>query len=271
MILDRIVAHKREEVAVRKAAIPQAPLEERARSRLPALDVAATLRRPGVGLIAEVKRASPSRGFLRLDLDPGELALAYAQGGARAISVLTDEIFFRGSLGDLIAVKRALEEGGYRLPILRKDFILEPYQVYEARAYGADAVLLISAALEAEVLADLLGLTHELGMEALVEAHSAEELERVLPLGPKIIGINNRDLRTFRVELGTTLRLRPRIPAEVLVVSESGIREPADVRRLAQAGVDAVLVGEALVTADDVSSAVRSLVAAGAVREGGTG
>jgi indole-3-glycerol phosphate synthase len=276
-ILDRIVAHKREETALRRAALPQATWEERARSQPPALDLAAALRQPGVRLIAEVKRASPSRGLLKPDLNPGLLARTYARHGAAAISVLTDQRFFQGSLEDLMAVKRmnciqgALAKEDYRLPVLRKDFILEPYQVYEARAWGADALLLIAAALDGGAdrqLADLLDLTHDLGMEALIEVHSGEELERVLSLGPRIVGINNRDLRTFRVDLETTLRLRSRIPPDVVVVSESGVREPADVRRLAEAGVDAVLVGETLVTAHDVGATVQGLVAAGAGRGG---
>lgn len=274
MILQQIVAHKREEVALRRVAVSQAVLEERARSQPPPLDLASVLRQPGVGLIAEVKRASPSRGPLRPDLDPRRLAQTYTHHGAVAISVLTDARFFEGSMEDLVAVKRMLVEGNHSLPVLCKDFILEPYQVYEARACGADALLLIAAALEANagdeprLLADFLDLTHELRMSAVVEVHSGEELEQVLPLGPRIVGINNRDLGTFRVDLGTTLRLRPRIPAEVAVVSESGIRGPADVRRLAQTGVDAVLVGEALVTADDVGSMVQGLVSAGAERGG---
>ncbi len=266
-VLGRIVAHKREETALRKAVLPQAIWVERARSQSRALDLAAALRQPGVRLIAEVKRASPSRGLLRPDLNPGLLAQTYARHGAAAISVLTDQSFFQGSLEDLMAVKRT----NRGLPVLRKDFILEPYQVYEGRAWGADALLLIAAALDGGTdrqLADLLDLTRELGMEALVEVHSEEELERVLPLGPGIVGINNRDLRTFRVDLETTLRLRARIPPNVVVVSESGVREPADVRRLAEAGVDAVLVGETLVTAHDVGATVQGLVDAGAGRGG---
>ena len=264
-ILDRIVAHKREETALRKAVLPQAIWEERAGSQTPALDLAAALRQPGVRLIAEVKRASPSRGLLRPDLNPGLLARTYARHGAAAISVLTDQRFFQGSLEDLMAVKQM----NCGLPVLRKGFILEPYQVYEARAWGADALLLITAALDGGTdhqLADLLGLAHALGMEALVEVHSGEELERVLCLGPRIVGINNRDLRTFRVDLETTLRLRSRVPPDVVVVSESGVREPADVRRLAEADVDAVLVGETLVTAHDVGATVQGLVDTGAER-----
>lgn len=267
--LDRIVAHKREEVALRKAALPMGRLEEQARLQPPALDLAAALRQPGVRLIAEVKRASPSRGPLKLELDPRSLAQTYARHGAAAISVLTDERFFQGSSADLVAVKDTLAEGGYALPVLRKDFIFEPYQVIEARAWGADALLLIAAALEEDtdreprLLAELLALTRELGMEALVEVHSGPELDQALSVGPRIVGINNRDLHTFRVDLNTTLRLRARIPPEVAVVCESGVRGPDDVRRAGAVGVDAVLVGETLITAGDVGATVRSLVGAG--------
>jgi len=219
-----------------------------------------------VGLIAEVKRASPSKGFLRLELDPTELALAYARGGAGAISVLTDEAFFQGCLGDLVAVKRRLTEEGYRLPILRKDFILDSYQVVQSRAHGADTLLLIAAVLSAAELVGLLALSRELGMEPLVEVHDESDLEKALLCEPRIIGVNNRDLRTFHVNPDTTLRLRSRIPQGTLLVSESGIRGPADVARLA-GQVDGVLVGEALVTAADPASAARALVAAGAVHD----
>ncbi|MEA3345400.1 MAG: indole-3-glycerol phosphate synthase TrpC [Chloroflexota bacterium] len=268
MILDRILAHKRREIALLKEMISQERLARAAEAQPSALDLRAALHQPGVTLIAEVKRASPSKGPLRLDLDPAELALAYARGGAEAISVLTDGVFFRGSLGDLAAVKRGLTEEGYRLPILRKDFILDPYQVYEARAYGADAILLIAAALSALELAQLLALSRELGMEPLVEVHDEADLEKALPCGLRIIGVNNRDLRTFKVNLDTIPRLRPRIPQGTLLVSESGVQSPADVRWLAQVGVDAVLVGEALVTAADPADEARGLVAAGMVGEG---
>jgi indole-3-glycerol phosphate synthase len=272
-ILDRIVAHKREETALRRRALPQVVLEDMARQQPPALGLAAALREPGVQLIAEVKRASPSRGLLRPDLDPGQLAQTYASHGAAAISVLTDRRFFQGSAEDLMAVKDAVTQDGYALPVLRKGFILEPYQVYEARAWRADALLLIAAAVGGEpdrqtptrsLLVDLLALTRELGMEALLEVHSVEELDEVMRLGPRIVGINNRNLRTFEVNLETTLSLRSRVPPDVVVISESGVREPADVRRLAEVGVDAVLVGETLVTAKDVGITVQGLVAAGA-------
>jgi indole-3-glycerol phosphate synthase len=263
MLLDSIIVHKRKELAVWKAAVPQARLEKAAIRQTPPLDFAAALRQPGVSLIAEVKRASPSRGLLRPELDPGQLAVTYAEGGAAAISVLTDERFFQGGLSDLAAVKVALRRTGRKVPVLRKDFILDAYQVYQARVYGADAVLLIAAILEAEELAELLGLARELGMEALVEVHCEEELDRVLPLGPSIIGVNNRDLQDFSVDLATTLRLQPRIPRSIVLVSESGIHRRADVERLARAGVDAILVGEALVTAEDVVGKIRELSAAG--------
>ena len=259
MFLDSIVAHKRKELAVWKAAVPQARLEEAAIQQAPPLDFAAALRWPGVSLIAEIKRASPSRGLLRPELDPGQLAVTYVEGGAAAISVLTDERFFQGSLSDLAAVKTALRRTGREVPVLCKEFILDAYQVYQARAYGADAILLIAAILETSELADLLTLVRDLGMEALVEIHCKEELDRVLPLGPSIIGVNNRDLQDFSVDLATTLRLQPHIPHSAILVSESGIHRRADVERLAEAGVDAILVGEALVTADDVVGKIREL------------
>jgi indole-3-glycerol phosphate synthase len=267
MLLDPIIVHKREELAEWKATVPQARLEEAAARQAPPLDFAAALqcpepaegRQPGVSLIAELKRASPSRGLLRPELDPGQLAVTYAEGGAAAISVLTDERFFQGGLSDLAAVKAALRQAGREVPVLRKDFILDAYQVYQARAYGADAVLLIAAILEVEKLAELLALARELGMEALVEVHCEEELDRVLPLGPAIIGVNNRDLQDFSVDLAITLRLRPHIPRSIILVSESGIHCRADVERLAGAGVDAILVGEALVTANDVVGKIREL------------
>jgi len=261
MLLDSIVAHKRKELAGWKAAVPQAHIEKTAIRQTPPLDFAAALRCPGVSLIAEIKRASPSRGLLHPELDPGQLAVTYVEGGAAAISVLTDERFFQGSLSDLAAVKNALRQAGREVPVLRKDFILDAYQVYQARVYGADAILLIVAILETEELAELLALARELGMEALVEVHGEEELNRVLPLGPSIIGVNNRDLQDFSVDLATTLRLQPHIPRSAILVSESGIHRRADVERLARAGVDAILVGEALVTAEDVVGKIRELSA----------
>ncbi len=259
MWLARIVAHQREEVARRQQIVPLAELRARCADSPPPLDFLAALRGPGVSLIAEIKRASPSRGLLCPEFDPLHLALTYAQNGAAAISILTEERFFQGSLEYLSNVKAALRRERLAVPLLRKDFILTPYQVYEARAWGGDALLLIAAALDEATLAELLALAGELGLAALVEVHSEEELGRVLPLKPHLIGINNRDLSTFQVNLETTCRLRPLVPAGTVVVSESGIRHRQDVERLGAVGVEAVLVGEALVTAADVGQKVREL------------
>ncbi|MFQ5854572.1 MAG: indole-3-glycerol phosphate synthase TrpC [Anaerolineae bacterium] len=255
MILDTIVAHKREELETLKVRRPLAELRAVAESMPPASGFAVALATPGVRLIAEIKRASPSRGVFRADLEPVALAKTYAENGATAISVLTDEHFFQGHLDDLRKIKRAYPA----VPVLRKDFLVDPYQVYEARAAGADAILLIVAALDDDLLADLLALTHDLGMHALVEVHDEAELNRALTLEPQVIGINNRDLWDFTVDLGTTERLHRLIPDGTIVVAESGIRTAADVQRLARAGVDAILVGEALVTAQDTAAKVREL------------
>ena len=263
MILERILAAKREEVAARREAVPLAEVRARAADQPPPLNFAEALARPGVTLIAEIKRASPSRGPLRPGLDAGYLATLYATHGAGALSVLTDGPFFQGSLLDLARARETLRSRGYALPILRKDFIIDPYQVYEARAWGADAVLLIAAVLPPAVLSELLALTGELGMHALVEVHNWEELEDVLPLRPSIIGVNNRDLRTFRTDITTFARLRPLIPQGTVTVAESGIRTAEDVRYLARQGADAVLVGEALVTAPSIPARVRELAFAG--------
>jgi len=230
----------------------------------PPRDFIAALRdAPGVALIAEVKRASPSRGLLRPKFDAVRLATDYIRHGADAISVLTDARYFQGKLDFIPRINAALQPERRRLgktcPILRKDFILEPYQVYEARAAGADALLLIAACLKEQELADLLALTRKLGMAALVEVHTRAELERILPLRPRLIGVNNRDLRTFRVNPNTCLQLRPLVPPDVCFVAESGIRTRADVQRLAKAGVDAVLVGEAIVRRKNVAAKVREL------------
>jgi indole-3-glycerol phosphate synthase len=254
MILERIVAHTRAELAARQAARPLAELKSRGADRSHPLDLAAALRGDGVALIAEVKRASPSKGVFAPDLDAPALARTYAENGARAISVLTDGRFFHGELGDLARIKAAVS-----LPVLRKDFIVDPYQVHESYAYGADGLLLIAAVLGDGRLAKLLALTRELGMAALVEVHDGVEAARVRPLGPRLVGINNRNLQDFSVDLGTFARLRPALPTESVVVAESGVRGAADVRYLARAGADAVLVGEALVTAPDPAAKVREL------------
>ncbi len=255
-ILDQIVEYKRaEELPCRMHGLPLEEVQARAVAAPPPRDLVAALRSaPGVALIAEVKRASPSKGVLRPDFDPLHLAATYAAGGAAAISVLTDERFFQGSLAYLAQIRSVVD-----VPLLRKDFIVHPYQVYEARAAGADALLLIAAVLSDGDLAELLALTHALGMAALVEVHSGDELARVLPLHPRLVGVNNRDLRTFNVDLNTCLALRPLVPADVCFVAESGIHTCADVARLAVAEVDAMLVSEALVTAPDVAAKVREL------------
>jgi len=253
-ILDRIVADKRGELARRQREQPLAALRELVRRMPPARSLATAVRARPPGLIAEVKRASPSRGVLRVDLDAAALARAYAEAGAAAISVLTEERYFQGSLGDLQAVREAVDE-----PLLRKDFIFDMYQVFEARAYGADAVLLIAAILNPGLLTSLIALARSLGLECPVEVHDEPELERALMAGAEIVGINNRDLRTFEVDLATTERLRPLLPPAVTVVAESGVHTRADVQRLAALGVHGILIGEALVLADDPAAKIREL------------
>ncbi len=258
MILDEIIEAKREELAGVKHNMPLSKLEERIAAQSPPLDFASALCGEGVKLIAEVKKASPSRGLIRPDLDPVQLALTYADNGAAAISVLTERRYFQGSLELLATIKENL--GERNIPILRKDFIFDPYQVYESHAYGADALLLIAAILSNEQLMSLVLLSHNLGMQCLVEVHDEAELEGALQTGARVIGINNRDLRTFSVDLTTTKRLRPLVPPDRIVVSESGIRNRADVQRLRGWGVDAILVGEALVTADDVAARMKEFL-----------
>ncbi|NTU79120.1 MAG: indole-3-glycerol phosphate synthase TrpC [Chloroflexales bacterium] len=261
-ILTKILAHKAEEVARQRAKLPLAALEERA-ARAPApRGFAAALRRPpATALIAEVKKASPSRGVLIEPFDHLALATAYAAAGAAAISVLTDGRFFQGSLKYLEAIRQLPNVP----PVLRKDFIIDPYQVYEARAYGADALLLIAGALDDSALAELLALTYRLGMEALVEVHTEGELERALAAGAPVLGVNNRDLHSFQTTLATTARLArllPPGPGRPILVSESGIFTPEHVVEVRSYGADAVLVGEALVTAPDIGALVRALAEA---------
>ena len=254
-MLDRIVAQKREEVEQRKKSLPLSRLKELIARREVPLDLALALKGTQTRLIAEVKRASPSRGVLRPDFNPVELAQKYAEGGAAAISVLTETNYFDGSIDHLAAIREEI-----RLPLLRKDFIFDPYQVYESRAYGADALLLIVAILSQGQLEELLSLSHNLGLSCLVEVHRQGEVERALGSQAKIIGINNRDLTTFTIDINTTRRLLPLIPQGRIVVSESGIRNRSDVAKLKSWGVNAVLVGEALVTAGDVVTKVRELI-----------
>lgn len=254
-ILDKIVIQKRKEVAQRKQSLPLASLKESIARRQTPLDLALALGGDQIHLIAEVKRASPSRGVLCPDFNPVALAKDYAQGGAAAISVLTEINYFEGSLEHLAAIREEIS-----LPLLRKDFIFDPYQVYESRAYGADALLLIVAILSQEELDELLALSHSLGLGCLVEVHNEGELEKALQSETKIIGINNRDLHTFEVDIETTRRLRPFIPPERIVVSESGIRNRDDVKKLQGWGVNAILVGETLVTASDIPTKMRELL-----------
>ena len=255
-ILDQIVRRKRSEIgrlAPWAAALRQQA--EAAAREARARDLAAALRRPGeVAILAEVKRKSPSAGWIRRDLQPAGLASSYAHGGAAAISVLTDEEGFGGSREDLESARSAVE-----VPVLRKEFIIDPVQVYETRAMGADALLLIVRVLADEQLADLLAQATELGLGALVEAHDGEEVERALNAGAEVVGVNNRDLAKFETDLSVAESLAPRVPDNVVLVAESGIETPEDVDRMGAAGVDAVLVGEALVRADDPMGAVSRL------------
>lgn len=267
-ILDEIMRYHREQLPKVMREVPLENVRAFARMAPTPVDFRAALARPGVSLIAECKKASPSKGLIVPDYNPVKLAKAYVKAGAGAISVLTDARHFQGNLEDLRDVKEALQDlpSPYfetPVPVLRKDFIFHPYQIYEARAAGADAVLLIAAVLLGGELARLLALVHELGMSALVEVHSEEELAHALEAQPRVIGINNRNLQTFEVDFGNTARLHQQIPAGIVTVAESGIKTPADVRQLAAIGVDAVLVGETLVKSKDVYQAARTLVQAG--------
>ena len=260
-ILDEIMTFHRENLPKIMRENPLADLRALASVAPPTLDFYAVLKRPGVSLIAECKKASPSKGLIVPHYDAVEIAQAYAKAGASAISVLTDGRHFQGSLADLRDVKEAV--GKKKVPVLRKDFIFDPYQVYEARVAGADAVLLIAAVLGDTDLKELLALTQRLEMNALIEVHTEEEVARVLPLQPRIIGINNRNLQTFAVDFDNTARLRQLIPAEVVIVGESGIKTAVDVRKMAQIGVDAILVGETLVKSKDIYKTTAELVKAG--------
>lgn len=261
-ILDDIIKYKRtEELPKRKQAREPAQVRAEATFAPEPRDFVATLQTSDrVALIAEVKKASPSKGLLRHKFDPLELASTYSGNGAAAISVLTDARYFQGKLEYLGQIRAQLAQSGRNTPLLRKDFIFDPYQVYEARAAGADALLLIAAVLKDKDMADLLDLTRQLGMSALIEVHNRPELERVLPLQPRLIGVNNRDLRDFSVDLNTCIDLRQQVPADICFVAESGIHTAADVARLAREGIDAILVGEALVKARDVGAKVKVLL-----------
>lgn len=263
-VLAKVCADKRAEMARRKAARPLAEVEAAARQASPprgfADRLAVAVAAGGYGLIAEIKRASPSKGVIRADFDPAALARAYESGGAACLSVLTDAPYFEGADEHLVAARAAT-----RLPVLRKDFMLDPYQVAEARALGADCVLLIMAALDDAMARQLADAAAALGMDALAEAHDGDELERALRLPCRLIGINNRDLKTLTVDLATTERLAPRVPRERILVCESGIAGPDDLARMARAGVRCFLVGESLMAQVDVAAATRALLARPAV------
>lgn len=258
-ILDKIIAAKRDEVARRRSHRSIDELKAILSDLPPPRDFAGELRTRAAAsadaVIAEVKRASPSAGIIREQFDPAAIARSYEAGGATCLSVLTDEGFFSGQNAYLVEARKAC-----RLPVLRKDFIIDPWQVMETRALGADAMLLIVAALEDSLLAELAGLGRELGLSILVEVHDEEEMERALAVPGDLVGINNRDLKRFVTELDTSLRLAPMVPADRLVVSESGIHRPEDIQRLQQGGIGAFLIGESLMRQPDPGAALLQLL-----------
>ncbi len=258
MILDEIIENKKIEIEMSKGRQPLESLISGIGKVRPPRDFYKALDHGGgLRIIAEIKKASPSKGVLRVDFDPVKIALDYASSGASALSVLTDEKFFKGSLTYLRAVRDAVD-----LPLLRKDFIIDPYQVYESRLYGADALLLIVSALGQDSLAELLALTRSLGMSAVVEVHDEEELGRALDAGSRIIGINNRDLRTFEVDLGVSERLARTLPGGVIAIAESGIGSGRDIKRLRAEGVHVFLIGETFMKAPDPGVELRNLISA---------
>ncbi len=254
-ILDKIVADKKREVTLQKRAVPFSALKEILAQHKP-LDFKSVISGNGIKLIAEIKKASPSKGLLCPDFKPAEMAQVYEKSGAAAISVLTEINHFQGSLEHLKDIREKVN-----LPLLRKDFIFDEYQVYETAISGADALLLIAAILNQKQLANLLNLSHNLGMACLVEIHDKSELEKALQSGAEIIGINNRDLKTFETDIETTRNLRYFIPRGKIVVSESGIKNHDDIKRLESWGVNAALVGETLVTAQDIRGRIKELTA----------
>jgi len=258
-VLDTIAAYKREEVAAAKKARPlrmlmtdaqEAPAPRGFRA---ALEAAHAAKRPG--LIAEIKKASPSKGVIRADFDPEVLARSYERGGATCLSVLTDTPSFQGATDDLMAARQAT-----KLPVLRKDFMLEPYQIVQSRALGADCILVILAMLKDSMAGKLIEAARDWGMDALVEVHNEAELDRALALDAELIGINNRDLKTFVTDIGTAIRLKPRVPADRHVVAESGLSSPEDLKKLAAVGITSYLIGESLMRADDVEAATEALI-----------
>ncbi len=257
MILDEIIKAKKQELGETKTKLSLKEVEIQAHEATVPLDFTASLKGERIKIIAEIKKASPSRGLIAADFDPVRTAQVYTENGVAAISVLTETRYFQGSLTYLDTVKQTL--AGYRIPVLRKDFLFEPYQVFESRAHRADAVLLIAAILTPSLLGELLAVVHQLGMKALVEIHNEKELDTALKSNAAIIGINNRDLTTFQVDITTTEKLRRLIPPEKIVVSESGIKNRADMERMQQWGVDAVLIGEALMAAPDIAAKMKEL------------
>jgi indole-3-glycerol phosphate synthase len=254
-VLERIVAYKREEVAARKRERSLAALEREAAEAPPPRGFRAALERQSPALIAEIKKASPSKGLIRPDFDPPALARAYASGGAACLSVLTDAPSFQGHEDYLIEARRACE-----LPVLRKDFMIDPWQITESRSIGADAILVIMAAVDDALARDLADTAASLGIDALIEVHDEREMERALALDAKLVGVNNRSLATFHVDLEVTERLSLRVPRDVLLVAESGIFSNSDIARLQCTGARAFLVGESLMRQADVAAATRSLL-----------
>ncbi|UCE98228.1 MAG: indole-3-glycerol phosphate synthase TrpC [Dehalococcoidia bacterium] len=258
MILQQILKNTRYEIDKAKRCLSLEDLKREILGLPQPIDLVSVLRGAGIKLIAEIKRASPSRGVIRNDFDPLRIAKIYMINGAAAISVLTETKYFKGNLNYLKSIKEGL--GDKRIPLLRKDFILEPYQVYQSRVYGADSLLLIVAALQKKELEELVFLSHSLEMKCLIEVHSEDELGVALELDADIIGINNRNLNTFEIDLNTTKRLRPLIPSDIVVVSESGIRNKKDMEALKKWGVDAVLVGETLMGAPNIAARIKELL-----------
>ena len=258
MILQKIIENSRRELETRKHNIPLEVIQKQALEQPRPLDMASVIRDERIRLIAEVKKASPSRGLICHNFNPVDIAKIYSENHAAAISILTESQHFHGSLDYLSYIDCAL--GPIRPPLLRKDFIFDPYQIYESRAYGADAVLLIVAILGYKELESLLSLSHRLNMKCLVEVHNEDEVNLALSSGANIIGINNRDLHTFNVDLNTTERLRPLIPGDRIIVSESGIKTHQDMERLQSWGVNAALVGETLVASENIARKMRELL-----------